>query len=120
MESENTKSQPPAGDRPDAICSTSYKPTKLTYGDGNLNTYQGKLVNGNRCICIVKHDQGRPVGYVPKEWEKVMDESEVDVILEFKSIESARTLQDELGELIAIWSREHGLTLPESNAKLSD
>ena len=90
---------------------------KLTYGDGNLQTQQGKLANGNRCICITKHDQGRTIGYVPKEWDAVVDESEIDVILEFKSVESARTMQDELGELIAIWSRENGRELPESNAQ---
>ena len=56
---------------------------------------------------------------MPKEWDAVVDESEIDVILEFKSVESARTLQDELGELIAIWSRENGRELPESNAALS-
>jgi hypothetical protein len=34
---------------------------KLTYGDGNLQTQQGKMANGNRCICITKHDQGRTI-----------------------------------------------------------
>lgn len=94
--------------------------TKLTYGDGNLQTQQGRLANGNRCICITKHEQGRTIGYVPQEWEAVVDESAIDVILEFKNVESARTLQDELGELIAIWSRENGRGLPESNAYSPD
>jgi hypothetical protein len=88
---------------------------KLTYGDGNLQTQQGKLANGNRCICITKHDQGRSIGFVPKEWEAVVEEDSIDAILEFKNIQSARTLQDELGEMIAIWSREQGRELPESN-----
>lgn len=91
--------------------------TKLTYGNGTLQTQQGRLANGNRCICITKHDQGRTIGYVPKEWDAVADESEIDVILEFKSVESARVLQDELGELIAIWSLENGRELPESSTK---
>ncbi len=85
---------------------------KLTYGDGLLQTQRAKLANGNKCICITKRDTPKTIGYVSKEYDKVVDESEIDVILEFKNIQSARVLQDELNELISIWSREIGQTLP--------
>lgn len=84
---------------------------KLTYGDGNLQTQQGRTHEGIRCLCITKHGKGVPIGSVPTEYARKVEESDIDVILEFKSIESARTLQDELGELIAIWSREQGRDL---------
>lgn len=86
---------------------------KLSYGDGNLQTQQATTQDGTRCICITKHDQGRTVGYCPTQYEKVVSEADVDVILEFKTLASARTLQDELGEMIAKWSREEGEKLPE-------
>ena len=47
-----------------------------------------------------------PIGSTPAEWEKQTPEDEIDVILAFSNIDGARTLQDELNELIAIWSRE--------------
>jgi hypothetical protein len=89
---------------------------KLTYGKGNLQTQQGRLANGNRCICITKHDKGYPINSVPSQWKTVADESEIDVILEFENLESARTIQDELNELIAIWSREDGTKLNETTS----
>lgn len=79
---------------------------KLIYGDGNLMTQQGKTHDGMRAILITEHGRGLPIGSVQKEWDEVVPESSFDVILAFKSIESARTLQDELCELIAIWSKE--------------
>lgn len=88
-------------------------PAKLIYGHGMLHTQQGRLANGNRCICITKLDEARPVGSVPIEWRPVVDESEIAVTLEFKSLESARTLQDELAELIAIWGRENAIAIAE-------
>lgn len=77
---------------------------------GNLQTQQGILSNKNHCICITKHDQSQPINSVPQEWDKIVDESSIDVILEFENIESARTLQDELNELISKWSKVQGLT----------
>ena len=35
-----------------------------------------------------------------------MHEDDFSVILEFKNLKAARTLQDELNELISVWSRE--------------
>jgi hypothetical protein len=89
---------------------------KLTYGKGNLQTQQGRLANGNRCLCITKHDKGHPINSVPSEWKIGSDESEIDVILEFENLESARTIQDELNELIAIWSKEDGSKLSGENS----
>lgn len=86
---------------------------KLTYGDGNLHTQPGVTAAGHRCILITNHGEGRSIGFVPSQYEPSVPESEVDVILEFKSIESARTLQDELNELIAKWSREQGAKMEE-------
>lgn len=84
------------------------KPTKLIYGDGLLQTQQGKTADGLRCITIRKKEIAQPIGSSPAQWEKLVPENQIDVILAFKNLESARTLQDELNELIAIWSRELG------------
>lgn len=84
------------------------KPTKLTYGDGLLQTQQGTTADGLKCITITKHTEPKPINSTPKEWDKVVPEDKIDVILAFKNIEGARTLQDELNELIANWSRESG------------
>ncbi len=82
--------------------------TKLTYGDGLLQTQQGKLSNGNRCLAITRLPEPRPINSTPVVWEKETDEEKVDCILAFKNLDGARTLQDELNELISIWSREEG------------
>ena len=82
---------------------------KLTYGNGLLQTQQGKLQNGNRCITVTKIETPMPINSTPKNWIKVVDEKNIDLILEFKNIEGARTLQDELNDLISIWSKEKGM-----------
>lgn len=81
---------------------------KITYGDGKIQTQQGVTANGNKCITITKKEVAQPINSQPKNWAKQVDEGEIDVLLEFKNIEGARTIQDELNELIAIWSRELG------------
>jgi hypothetical protein len=82
--------------------------TKLTYGDGLLQTQQGKLSNGLRCLTITRLAEPRPINSTPRVWENETEEDSVDCILAFKNLDGARTLQDELNELIAIWSREEG------------
>lgn len=81
------------------------EPTILTYGTGNLWTQQG-VIHGDRCITIRELDKPMPVGSVPREWEPQSSASEFKCLLVFKTIESARTLQDELNELISKWSKE--------------
>lgn len=80
---------------------------KIEYGDGKIQTQQGR-VEGHRCLTITKREQAQPINSTPKEWDKRTTEDKVDVLLVFKNIESARTLQDELNELIAVWSKEQG------------
>ena len=84
---------------------------KLTYGKGNLQTQQGTTHEGVKCLTIKKIDEAKPINSTPKEWDKKADESQFDLILEFRNIESARVLQDELNELISTWSREGSLTV---------
>lgn len=52
-----------------------------------------------------------PIGSTPNQWEKVMDEDKIDVILAFKTLASARVLQDELNDMISRWSKEEGGTV---------
>jgi hypothetical protein len=79
---------------------------KLTYGNGTLHTQQAVTHDGVKCITIKQAPKAMPIGSTPAEWDKQTPEDEIDVILAFNNIEGARTLQDELNELIAIWSRE--------------
>ena len=79
---------------------------KLTYGEGCLQTQQGVTGDGLKCLTITKRATPMPINSTPAEWEKQVDESRIDVVLAFKNIESARTLQDELNELIAVWSKQ--------------
>jgi hypothetical protein len=72
--------------------------TKLTYGDGLLQTQQGKLSNGQKCLTITRLTEPRPINSTPKVWASETEEESVDCILAFKNIEGARTLQDELNE----------------------
>ena len=80
---------------------------RIEYGDGKIQTQQGRC-EGHRCLTITKHEDAKPINSVPQTWDTQTTEDKVDVLLIFKNIESARTLQDELNELIAIWSREQG------------
>jgi len=79
---------------------------RIEYGDGRIHTQQGRI-EGYRCLTITKCEQAHPINSTPKEWDKETTEDKVDVLLIFKNIESARTLQDELNELIALWSKEY-------------
>lgn len=81
---------------------------KLIYGDGKIHTQQGVTADGLKCLTLCQKVEALPINTAPKEWEKTTEESKLDCLLIFKNIKSARTLQDELNELIAIWSRELG------------
>jgi len=80
---------------------------RIEYGDGKVHTQQARC-EGHRCLTITKRETALPINSTPKEWAKETTEEKVDVLLIFKNIESARTLQDELNELIAVWSKEQG------------
>lgn len=84
---------------------------KLTYGEGRLQTQQAITSDGLKCLTIREIEEAKPIGSRPKEWDKQVNSDEFEVILEFKNIESARALQDELNELISIWSREEALVI---------
>jgi hypothetical protein len=79
---------------------------KIIYGDGKVQTQQAVLADGTKCLTLTLKETEMPINSTPANWPKQVDESAVDCILAFKNIESARTLQDELNELIAVWSRE--------------
>ena len=80
--------------------------TKLEYGDGKLLTQQGITKEGHKCLTFRKWETGFPINSKPEHWQKVQDESAFDVVITFSNLESARVLQDELNELISVWSRE--------------
>lgn len=79
---------------------------KLIYGDGKIQTQQGVTADGLKCLALTETQHAHPVNSTPKKWNPVLNEDRITCLLVFKNIEGARTLQDELNELIAIWSRE--------------
>ena len=79
---------------------------KLTYGNGTIQTQQGSIEGVGKCLTIKETGIEHPVGSTQKEYPPQVNQEEHDVILVFKSLESARTLQDEINELCACWSRE--------------
>ena len=89
----------------------SMKNTIITYGDGMVLTQQGQI-DGLKCLTIQKQDKARPINSTPAQWDKTVPLDKVDVVILFKNIESARTLQDELNELISIWSKEQSQIVP--------
>jgi hypothetical protein len=84
---------------------------RLEYGDGKLQTQQGVTADGLRCLCVRNIETAMPINSKPSNWAKETPESEIDCVLAFKNLAGARTLQDELNELIAVWSREEGKTV---------
>ena len=77
----------------------------IEYGHGKVWTQQGRI-GGDRCLLINRTAVAHPINATPKEWDKETTSDKVDVLLVFLNIESARTLQDELNEMIAVWSKE--------------
>lgn len=79
---------------------------KLTYGDGFIMTQQGEIEGEGKCLTLTRMAEPQPVGSTGKEIGGVSNQESHDVVLVFKTLESARTVQDELNELISVWSRE--------------
>ena len=79
---------------------------KLTFGDGLIQVQQGTTAENLRCLALTKLSKKYPVGSKPTTWAKEVDETQIDVVIAFKSVKSARVLQDELNELISVWSRD--------------
>lgn len=77
----------------------------FVYGDGSLWTQQGE-VDGLKCISIKRLTEPMPVGSQPREWDKQYAVSDCDCLLVFKTLDSARVLQDELNGLIADWAKK--------------
>lgn len=80
--------------------------TKLTYGDGLIKTQQGSIEGEGKCVTIKKVEKPQPVGSTSTRLGGISPQDDFDVVLVFKTLESARTLQDELNEMISVWSRE--------------
>lgn len=69
-------------------------------------TQQGHIEGEGKCLTITRMVESRPIGSQQEEWAKQSQQDEHDVVIVFKNIVAARVIQDELNELIAIWSRE--------------
>ena len=81
---------------------------RITFGEGKVHTQQGVTSDGFKCVSLRVMEQAQQIGATPRDWKKEFPESESDCVLVFKNIEGARTLQDELNELIAVWAKEQG------------
>lgn len=76
---------------------------KLTFGNGEVGVRRETTLEDFKCISFKRFGEKFPIGSLNYEEVK---ENDLDVILEFKTLESARIVQDQLNELIIIWSRE--------------
>lgn len=81
---------------------------KIVYGDGTVWTQQGATADGHKCLTVNIRNKPMPINSQPDTWPKTQEEDKIDCLIVFKNIESARTLQDELNELVSKWSRELG------------
>lgn len=81
------------------------EPVRLMYGEGRVITQQGEC-DGIKCLVLRRAPEPKPIGHVDPMDEEPIPQEECAAILFFNNIAGARTLQDELGELIAKWSRE--------------
>lgn len=79
---------------------------KFVYGDGKVRTQQGTIEGEGKCLSIDHMEKALPVGATAKQWNSQNPQELHEVLLVFKTLESARTLQDEINELCATWSRE--------------
>lgn len=95
------------------------KVLKLVYGNGTLMTQQGIIEGEGRCLTITEMNEARPIGATQKDWKRELVQDEHDVILVFKNLEGARSFQDEINELCAVWSRDIGekVTNPQRKVK---
>lgn len=85
----------------------------IEYGDGKIWTQQCVVAEtGVRCLTLTKMETAMPINSTPAQWKERTEAREHDVIIAFKNIEGARTLQDELNELISKWSKEQSPVVP--------
>lgn len=80
--------------------------TKLTYGNGTVQMQQGFIEGEGKALTIKETGVAHPIGSTQKEYPPQVKQEDHDVVLVFKTLESARTLQDEINELCAVWSCE--------------
>lgn len=71
-----------------------------------MQTQQGAIEGEGKCLTIKETGIAHPIGSTQKEYPPQVEQKDHDVVLVFKTLESARTLQDEINELCAVWSRE--------------
>lgn len=79
---------------------------KLIFGNGKVMVQQGEIEGEGKCLTITDTGITHPVGSTQKEYPPQVNQEDHDVVLVFKTLQSARTLQDEINELCAVWSRE--------------
>ncbi len=82
---------------------------KLTYGEGKIKTQQGHIEGEGKCLTLTETGIARPVGATELIYPPSIPQDEHDVVIVFKTLESARVLQDQLNELISIWAREESI-----------
>jgi hypothetical protein len=80
--------------------------TKLIFGDGRVAVQQGSIEGEGHCLTITDTGTPKPVGSTQAVYPPQIRQEDHDVVLVFKSLESARVLQDEINELCAVWSRD--------------
>lgn len=78
--------------------------TKLIFGNGTVQTQQGTIEGEGKCLTIKETGIAHPVGSTQAEYPRQVKQEDHDVVLVFKTLESARILQDEINELCAVWS----------------
>lgn len=80
---------------------------EILYGYGKVSTGRGILADTReRCLLINTHSEARPIGATPRIWADTGMLGENEIVLRFANIESARTVQDEIGMMIAEWALE--------------
>lgn len=84
---------------------------QLIYGDGRIETNHGTM-DGQRCLMMRDTGIERVVGTTAEGVPDPEDRENFDIILSFKNIAGARLLQDILGEMLALWSREVSPKIP--------
>ncbi len=86
---------------------------KLTYGEGKFKTQQGHIEGEGKCLTLTESDIVRPIGATELTYPPSIPQEDHDVVIVFKTLESARVLQDQLNELISIWAREESVKIEE-------
>lgn len=79
---------------------------KLIFGNGTIRTQQALIEGEGKALTIDDTKVKHPIGSHEREWGEKTDQDSHQVILVFKTLESARVFQDEVNEMCASWSRE--------------